>query len=106
MNLREAWAKRRYQAHFIGKLTDCYGEHAETGTNGADLAVISEVGQLRTDLECAALLRFGSGALDCVRAIRAFGVIPARDPKRCRAPHSLPIPSIGAIWAIGAREVA
>ena len=26
MNLREAWAKRRYEAHFISKLTDCDGE--------------------------------------------------------------------------------
>jgi len=26
MNLREAWAKRRYDAHFVSKLTDCDGE--------------------------------------------------------------------------------
>jgi len=26
LNLREAWAKRRYEAHFISKLTDCDGE--------------------------------------------------------------------------------
>ncbi len=25
MNLREAWAKRRYAAHFVSKLTDCVG---------------------------------------------------------------------------------
>jgi four helix bundle protein len=31
-NLREAWAKRRYKAHFISKLTDCDGENAETDT--------------------------------------------------------------------------
>jgi len=30
LNLREAWAKRRYQAHFLSKLTDCDGENAET----------------------------------------------------------------------------
>ena len=30
MNLREAWAKRRYEAHFISKLTDCDGENSET----------------------------------------------------------------------------
>jgi four helix bundle protein len=29
-NLREAWAKRRYPAHFTSKLTDCDGENAET----------------------------------------------------------------------------
>ena len=31
-NLREAWAKRRYEAHFMGKLTDVDGENSETDT--------------------------------------------------------------------------
>ena len=31
-NLREAWSKRRYQAHFVSKLTDADGENAETDT--------------------------------------------------------------------------
>ena len=31
-NLREAWAKRRYKAHFVSKLTDADGENAETDT--------------------------------------------------------------------------
>ncbi len=31
-NLREAWAKRRYEANFISKLTDCDGENSETDT--------------------------------------------------------------------------
>lgn len=30
LNLREAWAKRRYEAHFLSKLTDCDGEANET----------------------------------------------------------------------------
>jgi four helix bundle protein len=33
LNLREAWAKRRYEAHFRSKLTDCDGESAETETS-------------------------------------------------------------------------
>jgi four helix bundle protein len=33
MNLREAWAKRRYEAHFVSKLSDCDGENAETDTS-------------------------------------------------------------------------
>ena len=33
MNLREAWAKRRYPAHFISKLTDSDGELNETDTS-------------------------------------------------------------------------
>ncbi len=31
-NLREAWAKRRYEAHFVSKLTDCDDENGETDT--------------------------------------------------------------------------
>lgn len=44
MNLREAWAKRRYEAHFISKLTDCDGENSETDTSldfARDCAYIS-----------------------------------------------------------------
>jgi len=32
-NLREAWAKRRYEAHFMSKLSDCDGENSETDTS-------------------------------------------------------------------------
>ena len=37
MNLREAWAKRRYPAAFVAKLSDCDGENSETDTS-IDLA--------------------------------------------------------------------
>jgi four helix bundle protein len=30
LNIREAWAKRRYEAHFVSKLTDCNGDNSET----------------------------------------------------------------------------
>jgi len=33
LNLCEAWAKRRYEAHFISKLTDCDGECNETDSS-------------------------------------------------------------------------
>jgi four helix bundle protein len=33
LNLREAWAKRRYESHFISKLTDCDAENSETNTS-------------------------------------------------------------------------
>jgi four helix bundle protein len=33
LNLREAWAKRRFEAHFVSKLTDCDGENAETDSS-------------------------------------------------------------------------
>jgi four helix bundle protein len=38
MNLREAWSKRRYEAHFISKLTDCDGESNETDNTSLDFA--------------------------------------------------------------------
>lgn len=31
-NIREAWSKRRYDAHFTSKLTDADGENSETDT--------------------------------------------------------------------------
>jgi four helix bundle protein len=31
-NLRGSWAKRRYEAHFVSKLTDADGENGETET--------------------------------------------------------------------------
>ena len=31
-NIREAWAKRRYEAHFVSKLTDVDAENGETDT--------------------------------------------------------------------------
>ncbi len=33
LNLREAWAKRRYEAHFVSKLTDCDLENSETDSS-------------------------------------------------------------------------
>jgi len=33
LNLREAWAKRRYEAHFLNKLTDCDAENSETDSS-------------------------------------------------------------------------
>jgi four helix bundle protein len=45
MNLREAWAKRRYPAAFIAKLTDCDGENSETDTSldfARDCAYVDE----------------------------------------------------------------
>jgi four helix bundle protein len=33
LNLREARAKRRYEAHFVSKLTDCDGENSETDSS-------------------------------------------------------------------------
>ena len=54
-NLREAWAKRRYAAHFISKLTDMDGENSETDTwidFAKDCGYLSEVDHYRLINEC------------------------------------------------------
>jgi four helix bundle protein len=53
LNLREAWAKRRYEAHFVSKLTDCDGENSETDSS---LDFAHECGYL-TDQEHTRLTR-------------------------------------------------
>ena len=47
INLREAWAKRRYAPHFVSKLTDCDGENSETDTS-LDFAL--DCGYINRDL--------------------------------------------------------
>lgn len=56
MNLREAWAKRRYEAHFISKLTDCDGENSETDTS-LDFALDCEYITTARHVELTALNR-------------------------------------------------
>lgn len=54
-NLREAWAKRRYEAHFISKLTDADGEINETDTwldFAKDCGYLSEENHARMTDEC------------------------------------------------------
>jgi len=54
-NLREAWSKRRYEAHFLSKLTDCDGENAETDTwlnFSLDCSYISSAEHARLTADC------------------------------------------------------
>ena len=54
-NLREAWAKRRYEAHFISKLTDSDGENSETDTwldFAMDCGYLDPSDHLRLTTEC------------------------------------------------------
>ena len=54
-NLREAWAKRRYEAHFISKLTDSDGENSETDTwldFALDCGYLGQSDHLRLIAEC------------------------------------------------------
>ena len=56
LNLREAWAKRRYRAHFISKLTDCDGENSETDSSldfARDCQYITPSQHLELTLDCA-----------------------------------------------------
>jgi four helix bundle protein len=54
-NLREAWAKRRYSAHFFSKLTDADAENSETDTwldFAIDCQYISEHDHFRLVQQC------------------------------------------------------
>jgi four helix bundle protein len=60
MCLREAWAKRRYAAHFVSTLTDCDGENSETDTSldyARDCGYISIEEHAQLTAECAAIGR-------------------------------------------------
>jgi four helix bundle protein len=54
LNLREAWAKRRYEAHFISKLTDCDGENSETDSS---LDFARDCGYITDDQHCGLVQR-------------------------------------------------
>ena len=64
-SLREAWAKRRYEKHFVSKLTDADGENSETDTS---LDYARNCGYI-TNEEHAAL------TAECAEIGRMFGVM-------------------------------
>jgi four helix bundle protein len=54
-NLREAWAKRRYEAHFLSKLSDCDGENSETDTwldSARDCGYVTTADHKRLAADC------------------------------------------------------
>jgi four helix bundle protein len=56
LNLREAWSKRRSEAHFVSKLTDCDGENGETDSSldfARDCGYISAAQHEKLTLACA-----------------------------------------------------
>ncbi|HKA07950.1 MAG TPA: four helix bundle protein [Gemmataceae bacterium] len=66
MNLREAWAKRRYEAHFVSKLTDCDGENSETDTSldfACDCGYITPLDHKELTTICAEVGRMLGGML-------------------------------------------
>jgi four helix bundle protein len=65
-NLREAWAKRRYKAHFISKLTDSDGENSETDTwldFAKDCGYLKETDHNRLKEKCIEIGRMLGGML-------------------------------------------
>ncbi len=74
LNLREAWAKRRYEAHFIAKLTDCDGETAETDSSldyARDCGYISEDEHQRLSQNCE---RIGAMLGKMIRNAHSFTI--------------------------------
>ena len=56
LNLREAWAKRRYEAHFVSKLTDCdglrlvaYGSESENSETDSSLDFAKDCGYISAE---------------------------------------------------------
>lgn len=67
LNLREAWAKRRYEAHFISKLTDCDGENNETDSSldfARDCGYINKKERKRLTDICSEVGRMLGGMLN------------------------------------------
>ena len=59
-SLREAWAKRRYEAHFVSKLTDADGENGETDTSldvAHDCGYITDAEHSEMAAQCAEIGR-------------------------------------------------
>ena len=59
-SLREAWAKRRYEAHFVSKLTDADGENGETDTSldvARDCGYITSAEHAEMTAQCAEIGR-------------------------------------------------
>jgi four helix bundle protein len=66
LNLREAWAKRRYEAHFVSKLTDSDGENSETDSSldfAKDCEYISTDEHRALTSKCAEIGRMLSGMM-------------------------------------------
>ena len=66
LNLREAWAKRRYEAHFVSKLTDSDGENSETDSSldfARDCEYISTDEHQALRSKCAEIGRMLSGMM-------------------------------------------
>src|SRR5213082_1485268 len=66
LNLREAWAKRRYEPHFVSKLTDSDGEANETDSSldfARDCSYISDETHRALVAKCTEVRRMLGGMM-------------------------------------------
>jgi four helix bundle protein len=73
LNLREAWAKRRYEAHFVSKLTDCDGENSETESSldfARDCGYISKEQHRSLTSDC---IKIGGMLGSMIKKAESFG---------------------------------
>ena len=76
LNLREAWAKRRYEAHFLSKLSDCDGENSETDSSvdfARDCGYISGEQHEQLAAQCAEVGRMLGGMIRKPESLVAAG---------------------------------
>ncbi len=76
LNLREAWAKRRYEAHFLSKLSDCDGENSETDSSvdfARDCGYISGEQHEQLAAQCAEVGRMLGGMIRKPESFLAAG---------------------------------
>ena len=74
LNLREAWAKRRYEAHFVSKLTDCDGENNETDSSldfACSCGYISKEQHEHLTARCAEIGRMLGGMMRKAESFRS-----------------------------------
>ena len=77
LNMQEAWAKRRYKAHFNSKLTDSNGENSETDSSldfARDCKYISNDQHRALTTKCAEIGRRLNGMMK-----KSGSFVPARD---------------------------
>ena len=85
LNLQEAWAKRRYEAHFISKLTDCDGEINETA---ASIDFAKDCGYVSSD-------QHQKLREDCMAIGRMLGAMIKKPETFVPADLRLPAPDLG-----------
>ena len=74
LNLREAWAKRRYEAHFVSKLSDCDGENNETDSSldfACSCGYISKEQHEHLTARCAEIGRMLGGMMRKAESFRS-----------------------------------